>query len=332
MHPTRRMQPIHAIALLSLCLLHTASLGQGPNVVDEATARTELENKILQLEARHGLYGVELSEAYAELGRTLHARGELNAAIDAYNKALQALRVGYGLNDLRQLPVLRELRAVQEEQGNWNEVHAMHYLAFNIAMRNADEDLRVRTLRELGQWLRRAGDGNLVSGNASRTSELIALYEREVLRLEQKDPYEGRNLHLASLYLDLASTELDEAKRKYELPITAFHTPGLGEQRTAVEQTCSTGLDRAGRVVTVCTQPMVVPNMNYYLAPNAQKAQEIRSHLVDVENTALKAFNVLMDESDSSALQTELLDEMRRITDAYNDFIQEQRNQETTLR
>ena len=349
MHPSRRMQPALNIAAICLGLLsHHAFAQVSANVPDasaEATAaidtaalaqaqteRAALERNLLQLEAQHGTYGVELSEAYAGLGRALRTLGEHDAAADAFNKALQALRVGYGLNDLRQLPILQELRVTQEQRGAWDEVHAMNYLAFDIAMRNGDEELRVRSLRELGQWLRKAANEKLVSGYAANAGDLITLYEREVARLERREPYVGRNLHLASLYLDLASTELSEAKRKYELPITEFQTPGVGEQRSTVEQTCFSGLDRSGRPITVCNQPMVVPNMNYYLAPNALKTQEIRSHLLDVEGTVLKAFTVLQDDSDPSARQAELLDEMHRLTAEYNAFVQENRNQDTPLR
>lgn len=341
MHPPRRMQPALRIALL--CLACQTGFAQEPDetapVPLDAAARAvaleqlaTLERTIVDLEAQHGIYGEELSESYLELGRMQRALGEQEAAADAFNKALQALRVSSGLNDVRQLPVLQELRATEEELGDWDEVHAMHYLAFNIAMRNDDEDLRVRSLRDLGQWLRRAASEKLVSDYSANAGNLITLYEREIDRLEGKEPYAGRNLHLASLYLDLASAELSEAKRKYELPITAFQTPGLGEQRSTVEQTCFTTIDRNGRPVTVCNQPMVVPNMNYYLAPNAQKAQEIRSHLLDVESTVIKAFNVLQDDNDPSAQQTELLDEMHRLTAEFNAFVQENRDQRTTLR
>ncbi|HEY0963366.1 MAG TPA: hypothetical protein VGE69_13525 [Pseudomonadales bacterium] len=342
------MQSAIRIALLCLALPARALFAQAPEPIGndsealtplDAAARAQVqaeraaqESRILELEALHGIYGVELSDAYVELGRTLGTLGDHDAAADAFNKALQALRVGYGLNDVRQLPVLQELRATQERRGDWDEVHAMHYLAFNIAMHNGDEELRVRSLRELGQWLRRAASEKLVSDYAANAGDLITLYEREVQRIEQKDAYPGRNLQLASLYVDLASAELSEAKRKYDLPITEFQTPGLGEQRSTIEQTCFSGLDRNGRPITVCNQPMVVPNMNYYLAPNAQKAQEIRSHLLDVESTVVKAFNVLQDETDPSARQTELLDEMQRLTGEYNAFVAENRDQATTLR
>ncbi|MDY6981560.1 MAG: tetratricopeptide repeat protein [Pseudomonadota bacterium] len=342
------MQPIFSTALLCLCLFGQQGFAQSPaqaasaddaQAALDAAARTAalerrvtLERTIVELETQHGIYGEELSEAYVELGRTQRALGEHDASADAFNKALQAVRVSNGLNDLRQLPVLQELRTTHEELGDWDDVHAMHYLAFNIAMRNDDEELRVRSLRDLGRWLRKAANEKLVSDYAANAGNLITLYEREIRRLEEKEPYAGRNLHLASLYLDLASTELSEAKRKYELPITEFQTPGLGEQRSTVEQTCFTTIDRNGRPITVCNQPMVVPNMNYYLAPNAQKAQEIRSHLLDVESTVLKAFNVLQDDSDPSARQTELLDEMHRLTGEYNAFVRENRDQQTTLR
>jgi len=295
-------------------------------------ARESYLRTIAELEAQHGTYGVELSEAYVGLGTTLRALGEPDAAVAAFDKALQAVRVGYGLNDLRQLPVLRELRTTQEIRQDWEAVHSANYLIFHIAARAGDASLRVNSLRELGRWIRRANAERLVSSFDANVGDLLTLFDNEIARLEALPDYPGRNLHLASLYLDMATTELAEAKRKYELPISDFQMPGLGENPTTTTQTCFSGVDRSGRPITVCNAPVVIPNMNYYLGPNAQKDQEIRAHLVDVEQTVLKAFHNLEAGTDASAEEAELRAEMQRLAGEFNAFVEENRDQSTPLR
>jgi tetratricopeptide (TPR) repeat protein len=284
--------------------------------------RDSYQQTIATLEARQGVYSMELSEAYVGLGNTLRTLDQHEEAAAAFSKALQSLRIGYGLNDLRQLAVLEELRTTHERLGDWDEVDSANHLIFYIAKHSpeADEDLRVKALLNLGDWMRKAEAEELVSDFDANARDLMELYNSEIARIQATENYAGRNVHLATLYLDLAATELSEAKRKYEMPLTAFQTPAAGEQRTTTQQSCVTGVDRSGRVVQACTQPMEVPNINYYLAPNQQKSTEIRVHLAAIENTVLQAYRALQDEP-SDATPTELLDEVHRLTTEYNDFV-----------
>jgi hypothetical protein len=284
--------------------------------------RDTYQQTIAALEARQGVYNMELSEAYVALGNTLRTLDRHDEAAVAFGKALQSLRIGYGLNDLRQLPVLEELLATHERLGDWDEVDSTNHLIFYIAAHSpqADQALRVKALVNLGRWMRKAAAEGLVSEFDANARDLMELYNSEIAHIEAMDSYAGRNVHLATLYLDLAATELSEAKRKYEMPLTAFQTPVAGEQRTTTQQNCISGYDRNGRLIQACTQPMEVPNINYYLTPNVQKSGEIRAHLAAVENTVLQAYRALQNNS-SDATPTELLDEVQRLTTEYNDFV-----------
>jgi tetratricopeptide (TPR) repeat protein len=330
------MRPSTSLFLLSFGaallqgLLSTSALAQTLAEVDTPDAvraqalidRDTYQQTVATLEARQGVYTMELSEAYVGLGNTLRTLDRHEEAAVAFGKALQSLRISYGLNDLRQLPVLEAVRATHEHLADWDEVDSANHLIFYIAKHSpeADQDLRVKALVNLGRWMRKAEAEELVSGFDANARDLMALYNSEIEHIEGLESYAGRQVHLATLYLDLAATELGEAKRKYEMPLTAFQTPVAGEQRTTTQQSCVTGTDRNGRVVQACTQPMEVPNINYYLTPNLKKSSEIRAHLAGVENTVLQAYRSLQD-SPADTTQSELIDEVHRLTSEYNDFV-----------
>jgi hypothetical protein len=283
----------------------------------------QYENLITSLEARQGVYTEELSEAYMGLGYALRKLERHEDAREAFGKALQALRISFGLRDLRQLPVLEELVATNEAMRAWDDVNAANHLIYHVAKHNqtGTEELRMKYLSQLGDWIHRADRENLIPEFNASALRLSELYNSEIERLEALENYAGKSGHLAALYLDLAETELLEAKRKFELPITDFQTPGGGEQRSITTQQCVTGIDRNGRAFTYCTAPTEVPNLNYYLGPNAQKATEIRKHLTEVESKVVLAFNTLQDEPAAADVQTALLTEVQRLTKEYNAFI-----------
>jgi hypothetical protein len=311
----------------SLAEADAAAVVQARNEEDlraQASAnRDAYQQTISTIEARQGVYTLELSEAYVGLGNALRTLDEPTAAAEAYGKALQALRIGYGLDDLRQLAVLEELRATQEALGDWDEVDSANHLMFYIAKHNseASQELRVKLLLNLGRWIRKAAAEELISDLDANAKDLAELYDNEISQLEATAPYTGRGTHLAALYLDLAATELSEAKRKYEMPLSEFQTPGAGDQRTTTQQTCFTAIDRNGRTVQSCTDPVEVPNINFYLQPNVRKSTEIRQHLGEVENRVMQAFRTLQDDPAEAATQTELLDEVHRLTGEYNEFV-----------
>jgi hypothetical protein len=295
---------------------------------DDLRARAAIDLDAYQqtintIEARQGVYTLELSEAYVGLGTALLTLDRPRAATEAFGKALQALRIGNGLEDLRQLPVLEQIRATNERLREWDEVDAANHLMFYIAKHSqeANAELRVKSLLNLGRWIRRAAAEDLIADLNANAKDLAELYDNEIAQLEGVAPYEGRSTHLAALYLDVAATELSEAKRKYDMPLSEFQTPGAGEQRTTTQQTCMTGVDRSGRVVQACTAPMEVPNINYYLQPNVQKSNEIRKHLAAVENRVMQAFRTLRDEPATADTQEDLLEEVQRLTGEYNDFV-----------
>ena len=305
-----------------------ALVAQTQEVIDSAVRAQAANDRdawlrtIADLESREGSWGAELGEAWLGLGATLRTLEQYEEAAKAFGNALQSLRVGYGLTDVRQLPVLEQLRAMHEQTGNWDEVHAANYLIFHIAKHSDDPDLRVRSMLDLGRWIRKASTQSLVNDLDASPGRLTELYGNEIRRLEElATDYDGRKLHLAALNLDLATNELMEAKRKYEMPITEFQSPSAGEQRSYTSQQCVSGIDRNGRPFQYCTMPVEVPNLNYYLAPNVRKTTEIREHLTRVENSVLAAYHTLQNETAASDARTALLSEVQRLTGEYNAFV-----------
>lgn len=319
----------HAVIAQQLAEADTpATAVQTQQAIDNAVRAQAMNDRdawlrtIAELEARDGSWGAELGEAWLGLGTTLRTLDQHDEAAKAFGNALQSLRVGYGLTDVRQLPVLEQLRDTYAQAGNWDEVHAAYYLMFHIAKHSDDENLRVDALLDLGRWVRESWTQNLVNDLDASPSRLTELYSNEINRLEDlEQEYAGKSLHLAALNLDLATTELMEAKRKFEMPITEFQSPAMGEQRSYTSQQCVSGLDRNGRPFQYCTLPVETPNLNYYLGPNVQKNTEIREHLAKVETSALAAFHLLQGIDAPSDELTALQADMQRLTSEYNAFV-----------
>src|SRR5210317_354630 len=69
---------------------------------------TQLINQ-LELEAGADAYRPALSQAYMDLGLTLQTLEQHDEAAEAFDKALQSVRISDGLNSPLQLPMLQEL-------------------------------------------------------------------------------------------------------------------------------------------------------------------------------------------------------------------------------
>ena len=93
---------------------------------------------ITELETRQSSVAVdvELSEAYYGLGNALQTLGRHEEAVEAFDKALQALRKNKGLYELEQLPLLQARLDSSQALAAWREVDAGRQLAYLITLKN----------------------------------------------------------------------------------------------------------------------------------------------------------------------------------------------------
>lgn len=287
-------------------------------VTQALSDKDALEQVIRQLETTQGAYGAELSEAYFQLGTTERALENYEEAVQAFGQALQILRTGYGLLDLRQLPILEELLATSQTLEDWQEVDSLHHLMHFITSRNPETETEVRfqSLVQLGRWKVQAEVDGLLPEKADSVKEALQLYDNEIGKLEASATYQGRNIHLATLYLDLAAVEFTQAKAKYAMPITEF---GMGGQSSISTVNCIAFTGRDGRTVQSCTS-VEVPNPSYYMEPSNKKNMQIRQHLDEMKNDVLEAYRTLQNEPEGTNQRAALLAEVQRLTREYNDF------------
>ena len=303
--------------LALLGTLNTALLA-GEAVTQTLSDKDALEQVIRQLETTQGAYGAQLSEAYFQLGTTERALENHDEAAQAFGKSLQILRTGYGLLDLRQLPILEELLATNQTLEDWQEVDSLRHLMHFITSRNseADAELRFQSLVKLGRWKVQAEEDRLLPENENPVKQAFELYSNEIGKLEASATYQGKNIHLATLYLDIAAVEFNQAKAKYEMPITEFE---LGGQSSISTVNCITFAGRDGRPVQSCTS-VEMPNPSYYMEPSNRKNMQIRQHLDAVKDDVLQAYRTLQNEPEGTEHRAALLAEVQRLTREYNDF------------
>lgn len=283
------------------------------------------EQQIAELEVRQQTFGVdaELGEAYYGLGISLQTLERHEEAVAAFDKALQALRENKGLYELEQLPVLQARLDSSEALASWQEVDAGRQLAHLITLKNpaASAEQRYQTLRELGLWKLRAAEDDLLPNSLGDAKAAAALYQHELERPGVRAFYQGRDLSLANLYLDMAALEFLQARKMMALPLSAYV---VGGQRTVTETQCQTLQTPDGRGRQVC-RSIQVPNLDYFMSLSDRKYRETRRHLDAMKAAVLDAHAVLLGEVETQnrADALALLSDVHRLTDAFNDFVAE---------
>ncbi|MES2627178.1 MAG: tetratricopeptide repeat protein [Pseudomonadota bacterium] len=334
--------PPHVTALLLLGCLHgfaqpapsagdtaasaTLSTAQPAESLPEAetsSSRASYEQLIADLQITQNSSGATtaLSEAYTGLGNSLQTLGRHEDAVVAYEQALQLLRQSKGLYELEQLPVLQARLVSNQALAAWQDVDTGRYLAYQIALRNpgAGIALHYQTLRELGLWKLRAAEDDLLQNSLDGVQEAAALYRLELERPGIRAAYQNNALFLANLYLDLAALEFLQARKKLELPLSAYVEGG---QRTVTEMYCETIPMPGGRERQVC-RSMQVPNMDYFMSLSNKKYSTTWEHLNAMQDAVLEAYAVLLPEvaTEHRDDALTLLSEVHNLTDAFNDFV-----------
>ncbi len=283
------------------------------------SARVAYESAIAVLETNPGQSGAGLSEAYFGLGNTLQTLEEPEEAVEAFGNAMQALRISNGLTDLQQLPILEAQLLSLEAQENWEEVDATRHLTYYIAMKMLPpgDALRYEALLDLARWKSKAAQEVLLPEYLATHNDSAILYINEIKLVEGIDYYEGKNIQLGQMYLELAAVELQEARNKFDLPLSAYQTTG---QRSISRIECVLVRTRDGGAMQVCNN-IETPNMEFYIGPSIKKNQEISGHLNKMKDGVLQAFDLLQKESVEIEQRDVLLAEMHRLTTLYNEFM-----------
>jgi tetratricopeptide (TPR) repeat protein len=281
---------------------------------------TQLINQ-LELEAGADAYRPALSQAYMDLGLTLQTLEQHDEAAEAFDKALQSVRISDGLNSPLQLPMLQELYNSNLANADWEGADVYAHLMYYVARKNfaAGDERRLAALQQMGNWKLKAESENLLSEYSNALGSAIETYEQEI-ELLQSMPLEGNNLTLATLYLGEARLKMILAQQIYDRPLTEYQTPG--RERSTTTTRCFFVRLANGSVTQMC-ETIEVPQLDFYTVPNDMKLREISGNLKDIREALVKAFTLLQIEMEQVEKRDELLAEMNQITESYNTFVTE---------
>ena len=281
---------------------------------------TQLINQ-LELEAGADAYRPELSQAYMDLGLTLQVLEQHDEAIEAFDKALQSVRISDGLNSALQLPMLQELYNSNLARADWEGADLYAHLMFYVARKSfaAGDERRLAALEQMGNWKLKAENENLLSEYSNALGSAIETYQHEI-ELLQSMPLEGNNLTMATLYLGEARLKMILAQQIYDRPLTEYQTPG--RERSTTTTRCFFVRLANGSVTQMC-ETIEVPQLDFYTVPNDMKLREISGNLKDIREALVKAFTLLQIEMEQAEKRDELLAEMNQITESYNTFVTE---------
>lgn len=284
----------------------------------------QYEKDIVALENSQGAYGADIGEIYLDYGNTLQGLGRNTEAAQAFGKALQAVRVSNGLNDLQQLVILQKLQESNDSLQNWEDVDINAHLMFHITKNNyqAGHEKRVQALQNLSRWKMEDASKALTASSNASAPEALGLFKDEISLLESTEEIAGKNIQLASMYLGRAEIDLWLADRTNSMALNEFQTGNT--QRTITTTQCHMVRARDGSLVQICNT-VEMPDLNYYLEPAAMKSMEVRNILDDMKGSVLEAYRVLQTETatDRQAEKDALLAEVASLTEEYNGFVNE---------
>ncbi len=112
--------------------------------------------RIVEQEYLAGPYGAELSETLQDAGRYFYERGDFDAAIEQWRRAVHLLRVNEGLYSQRQLPLLERLRDTYLARGDIesaDEIESYLWFLSRQYYQPGDPD-RLEALLRWQNWLR----------------------------------------------------------------------------------------------------------------------------------------------------------------------------------
>jgi len=292
--------------------------------IQQAVLKREQYKQIidrLELEAGTDVYSAELIEAYRDLGFAFYTLEQYEEAVAAFDKALQSVRISNGINSVQQLPVLQEILISNESMGDWEAVDANSHLIFHINRKNfpVGDERRIQALNELGKWTLKAVSDEQIKGFQSSAGELVDLYKNEIRQTEKLANYDGKNFHLAFLYLGEARAKMSVTKEIIERPLTDYM---MGQPQSTTTTRCYLVRLPNGRATQVC-ETVEVPNLDYYIDPSQRQYQEISRNLNDIRGAISDAFDIVQTEEAYSERLNLLLTEIQQLTESYNTFVTE---------
>ena len=139
-------------ALIAVSHAGAEPLPYGKSIAPDATAITDYQAHIAELQREHGSHGFALAEHWMGLGLAQRNAADHAGAVDSFANALQIQRTHLGLHDPGQIPVIDLLIESHRALGNWEQVDAHFKLLASVHRHELGDEVG----RLVAIWLRYA--------------------------------------------------------------------------------------------------------------------------------------------------------------------------------
>lgn len=219
--PLRYAHALRRMFLAALICLPLSSMSQPADPADTANGELpasqqleqidQYEQRINQLQQRHGPYDPSLSEPMQALSEAYLATGDLEEAVATLEERMQVHRISQGLYSPEQIPVMESLLDVQAQRREWEEVNNLLASLGWLYDRaeGLDTEQRLNGLRQLSGWQLR------LMTEATPEQQASHLLERRRLRQQAlelaREAYEADSEQLTEVNYERALADLEIA-------------------------------------------------------------------------------------------------------------------------
>lgn len=258
------------------------------------------QQAVLELNGSYTPGSAELHRGLADL----HVRlGDVDAAIDAYGEALQALRIQEGLASSAQLELLPVINTLLYRQQQWERLDTHYHLAHSMARQlfGAGDPRTISAATRLASWKIRAWQANVYRPRGDRSvQEAAAIYQS---LLERSDSSTVLSPQQRATWLSAQGlASFYSARHVANIPVTEFQqsAPVTSSFQQCVPLVMS--VDGAQPSANAC-----LANQNldpeYYAAQQREKNNLVRKHLGTMRESFAAAIEALAQDPAASLEQ-----------------------------
>lgn len=281
------------LAGTSLLLLLPTLVAAQPASQDSGTLTQQIAEYERAISELDGVYSTESAELYQSLAQALTRSRNFSAAADAYQEALQSLRVVEGLASSTQQQLIDEFNPVLFELQRWEALDTNYHLSHTIAERlyGAEHPNTINAATTLASWKIRAWQTGVYRPRGDRSvQEASEIYRKLLGNLDDGDA----NSHgLRANWLSSRGLAYFYAARHVaSLPVTEFQhsAPQTSSFQQCVPLVMS--VDGALPSANACHANQNL-DPEYYASQQREKNNTVRRHLGNMRQSFMEAIEAI---------------------------------------
>ncbi|MEQ8314796.1 MAG: tetratricopeptide repeat protein [Gammaproteobacteria bacterium] len=273
----------------------TVTQGQSLQALSQQADRYEQ-----QVSELNGSYDQGSAEIFRSLASVYWQMGQLEEAANAYQEALQALRVNEGLASESQLAVISEFNGLLFEQEDWEQLDTHFHLQVDMSRRlYGVSDVRyLRASNTLAGWKIRAFQTGIYQGRGDRSIQLAAeIYRTLAEQLPETDPNYHRRL--AGYHSAQGLAHFYSARFAASLPLEEFRAAPQGNNVQNCVPTILS-VDGGAQPSAAACQVNQGSDAEFFASQQREKSQLVRRHLGNMRQSFMLAIEALENAPDVS--------------------------------